>query len=184
MIGILLAANIMYCDIKGEVKKPGVYQIKDNNIDDVINLAGGLTKNANVQYINLSKTVLNEIVIYIPHQKEKKISCPVCKCPKLDCLDNERIVSTTKSVTTTKLIPTTSKYITSSVTTTSVINTKVNINNASIEELKTLNGIGEVIATKIVEYRNNTLFNKIEDIMNVQGVGPSIFAKIKDFITV
>ena len=63
-------------------------------------------------------------------------------------------------------------------------NTKVNINNASIEELKTLNGIGEVIATKIVEYRNNTLFNKIEDIMNVQGVGPSIFAKIKDFIIV
>lgn len=61
---------------------------------------------------------------------------------------------------------------------------KVNINEADIEELKTLNGIGESTAKKIINYREENRFETIEDIMNVPGIGESKFNNIKDDICV
>ncbi|MBI2100307.1 MAG: helix-hairpin-helix domain-containing protein [Candidatus Vogelbacteria bacterium] len=64
---------------------------------------------------------------------------------------------------------------------------KVNINTAGSEELKTLNGIGLVKATAIIEYRTiHGPFSKIEDITNVSGIplGGKTFDDIKDYITV
>lgn len=61
---------------------------------------------------------------------------------------------------------------------------KVNINIASKEELMTLNGIGEQIANKIIEYRKNIKFNDIEDLMNVNGIGTSKYDGIKNNICV
>lgn len=60
----------------------------------------------------------------------------------------------------------------------------ININTASAEELKQLNGIGDVIAARIVEYAQTVGFNSIEDIKNVKGIGDKKFENIKDKITV
>lgn len=61
----------------------------------------------------------------------------------------------------------------------------VNINRASVEELKTLPGIGDGIAGRIVEYRTeNGNFSSIEDIKKVSGIKDKLFSKIKDHITV
>ena len=61
----------VFVDIKGAVKKPGVYKVQENSIiDDVINLAGGLKTNAITTDINLSKKVKNEMVIYISTKSE------------------------------------------------------------------------------------------------------------------
>ena len=58
-------------NIKGEVKNPGVYELNNNSrVIDVIELSGGLTKNANTNYINLSKKVKDEMVIIIYSNKE------------------------------------------------------------------------------------------------------------------
>ncbi|MCK4486576.1 MAG: helix-hairpin-helix domain-containing protein, partial [Desulfobacterales bacterium] len=49
---------------------------------------------------------------------------------------------------------------------------KVNINQASVEELAQLKGIGLKYAERIVEYREkHGAFEKAEDIMNVSGIG-------------
>ncbi|SHN55429.1 competence protein ComEA [Butyrivibrio hungatei DSM 14810] len=61
----------------------------------------------------------------------------------------------------------------------------VNINRASKEELKTIPGIGDGIANKIIDYRTqNGNFSTIEDIMKVSGIKEKLFSKIKDHITV
>lgn len=60
---------------------------------------------------------------------------------------------------------------------------KISINSATIEELSTLPGIGPAMAQRIIDYRNNQLFQKIEDIMNVKGIKEKLFMKIKDYIT-
>jgi competence protein ComEA len=61
----------------------------------------------------------------------------------------------------------------------------ININEASLEELDTLPGIGPTTAQKIIEYREqNGPFQNVEDIMNVSGIGPATFEEIKDLITV
>ena len=58
----------------------------------------------------------------------------------------------------------------------------VNINTATLDELKTLNGIGDVIAERIIEYRSSNAFKSKEDIMSVDGIGKGIYEKIKDHI--
>lgn len=61
----------------------------------------------------------------------------------------------------------------------------VNINEATIEELMTLSGIGESIAEDIIEYREiKGRFKNKEDIMNVSGIGESKYNKIKNKIVV
>ena len=60
----------------------------------------------------------------------------------------------------------------------------ININTASAEELTKLKGIGEKIATRIVEYRQEKPFEKIEDIMNVSGIGEKKFEDIRGMICV
>lgn len=62
---------------------------------------------------------------------------------------------------------------------------KININTANSSELQQLSGIGPVLASRIIDYRNNTsLFYKIEDIKSVKGIGDATFEKIKNNITV
>lgn len=61
----------------------------------------------------------------------------------------------------------------------------ININEANLEELMSLDGIGESLALEIITYRkNNGGFKKPEDIMKVAGIGPKKFEKFKNKIKV
>ncbi len=60
---------------------------------------------------------------------------------------------------------------------------KLNINAATAEELTELNGIGEKLAERIVNYRTeNGKFTQTEGIMLVPGIGESVYAAIQDDI--
>lgn len=62
---------------------------------------------------------------------------------------------------------------------------KININEAGIEDLRKLKGVGAGIAGRIIDYRNsNGLFTATGDIKKVKGVGKALFEKIKDRITI
>ncbi len=63
-------------------------------------------------------------------------------------------------------------------------NGQININTCTKEELMSLPGIGEVLAGRIIEYREQNPFKTIEDIKNVSGIGDKKFESIKDLITV
>jgi competence protein ComEA len=61
----------------------------------------------------------------------------------------------------------------------------VDLNEASVEQLAELPGIGEATAKKIIEYREqNGKFETTEDIMNVKGIGEKKYETLKDLITV
>lgn len=163
-------------DIKGAVNKPGVYQLdSDLTVNDAINIAGGLTKDADTSVINLAKKITDEMVIIIYTKEEVKNSNIVdtvikvvekeCICPNIQndgCLNTE-ITDNISNKEDGGL---------------------VNINTATEEELQKINGIGESKAKNIIKYRNeNGKFKSIEDIKNVEGIGESLYETIKAYIT-
>ena len=155
----------VYVDIKGSVKKPGVYKVdKTSIVNDVIKLAGGFTKNAYTKNINLSKHVSDEMVIYVFNKKDFTTTT-----------EKNEVSFTTEVINYDNCITTTKEATKSDI---------VNINTASKEELMGISGIGASKADLIIAYRLEHKFSKIEDIMNVSGIGESLFEKIKKYITV
>ncbi|MBR5156713.1 MAG: helix-hairpin-helix domain-containing protein [Clostridia bacterium] len=61
---------------------------------------------------------------------------------------------------------------------------KLDINTATKEELTTLEGIGPVLAGRIIEFRNERPFKTIYDLKKVSGIGDKIFKDIEAYITV
>lgn len=64
-------------------------------------------------------------------------------------------------------------------------NGKLDINTATSEELETLDGIGEKMAQRIIDYRNaHGSFMAVEELDLVNGIGKSIIGKIYDKVCV
>lgn len=196
-----------YVDIKGEVVKPGVYEISSSSrIIDVINKAGGLTKNADTSLLNLSKKIKDEMNIRIYSKKEVSLAKESlkkepeiveiikevekeCVCPEIsnkcdnnnDALVDKEILdgisNSDESITNKEEISIKQEEEKKD-------DELININTASKEKLMSIPNIGESKANGIIEYRNKNRFNKIEDILNVSGIGESVFEKIKTYITV
>ena len=60
---------------------------------------------------------------------------------------------------------------------------KVNINTAGAEELSLLPRVGDVVARRIVEFRQkNGKFSAVEDLMLVQGIGERTFELMEPYL--
>ncbi len=168
----------IFVDIKGEVVNPGVYSIKENSrIIDVVNLAGGLTDKADTSANNMSKLLKDEMVIIIYSKDEilnyKKVKEEEGKVFD-ECNNNEKNITNDSCYN-----------VDNSVKDNDNNNKLININEASVDKLMLVTGIGKSKAEKIVEYRNkNGRFEKLEDIMNVSGIGEALFEKIKEYICI
>lgn len=181
---------IVTVDIKGEVVNPGLYKVEcDKRIQDVIDISGGVTSNADTSVLNLSKKVFDEMVIIVYSKKEVTNFIEVKQeevkkeqeCQNQSEVKNDACIESVNKSTTTTDITITEEKTSQSITS----QNSININEASKEELTKLSGIGDSKALKIIEYRNsNGPFKTIDEIKNVKGIGNSIFEKIKDYITV
>lgn len=156
--------NKVVVDIKGMVANPGVYEVdQTTRVNDVIALAGGLLEGADTSKINLAKIVEDEmtIIIYskeeiLEKHKEENCVCKPCEIINDACINN--------TDDTTSLI---------------------NINTATKEELKQIDGVGDTKAEAIIKYRNdNGPFKDIEELKNVSGIGEALFEQIKIYITI
>lgn len=63
-------------------------------------------------------------------------------------------------------------------------NDLININTADIDELKELDGIGDVLAQRIIDHRKETPFLSVGELINVKGIGEKTLESIIDRITV
>ena len=149
-------------DIKGAVAKPGVYKAKKGSIvNDLIKMAGGLTKDADTSNLNLSKSLTNEMVVTVYTKDEVK------NMSKLDSI-TESAESTSNDQTTTDQA-----------------SSLININTASLSELQNIPGVGEAKAKLIIDYRTNCgKFTKKEDIKNIKGIGDKMYEKMAPYLTV
>lgn len=174
----------IWVDVKGEVKNPGVYKLKENSrVIDAINVSGGLTKKAYTKYINLSRILKDENVIIVNSTSEIKKVSSGNNITEVKINNNSK---NSASISESELITNDNVKSEEDNTGNSLEgNIKVNINTATKEELMKLTNIGESKAEKIIDYRTaNGNFNSIEDIKKVSGIGDKLYDSIKENITV
>lgn len=65
------AETMIYVDIKGAVKVPGIYQLKNQQrIWDALALAGGVSEEADTVQVNYAQKVKDQMIIYVPKKGE------------------------------------------------------------------------------------------------------------------
>lgn len=116
--------------VTGAVKQEGIVEVKENaRINDVIQEAGGLTDDADLDSVNLAYIVEDGQKIYIPSKMDNH-----------EQLDDGDVMS---------VIPGVEKNANQEDTK----NGLININTADVNKLKEIPGIGDATAQKIITYR-------------------------------
>ncbi|MER2094694.1 MAG: helix-hairpin-helix domain-containing protein [Aerococcus urinaeequi] len=160
------AANeTWYVDIKGAVKISQVVPVTPGmRVHDVVEMAGGVTGEADQSQVNLAQLVTDQMVIYVPKVGEEVSS------------STEALVADSK--VTESAVSESSGDATSD-------GDLVNINTADTTMLQTLSGIGEKRAADIINYREtNGLFETVDDLDQVSGIGEKTMEKLRPLITV
>ncbi len=146
-------------DISGAVKMPGVYHLEtDSRIEDAIREAGGFTEQVHKQYISKSLNLATKLVdgqkIYIPYEGELASEIPIAT--------SAVVISTTSNPT---------------------IQNKgvINLNSSTQSELESLNGIGPVTASKII---NGRPYNTVGELLSKKVVSKSVYEKIKGEVAI
>lgn len=147
-------------EIKGEVKNPDVYIMgSDAIVKDLILEAGGITEKGDLSKVNQAMTLKKGDCITIPGKTEDNAISPEAKGTPSSNGASSQSAKTPSG--------------------------KLDVNRASKEELKTVPGIGDVTAGKIIDYREkNGPFGSLEDLKKVGRIGDTTLKKFQDYLEV
>ena len=161
-----------FVHIYGAVVNPGVYELPEGSrIYQAVSAAGGFAEEACRDYVNQARQVSDGMKIWIPTEKEA-LDFPKKSGDGIETVGVQAAEAGGVAAGASSDVG-------------AAGSTLVNINTATVEQLRTLNGIGESRANTIIAYREaHGNFAKKEDIMKVTGIKESSYAKIKDQITV
>jgi competence protein ComEA len=142
-------------EMRGEIEAPGVYELSpEARLQDAIAAAGGLTEEADLSTVNLARRLRDGELIVI-------LALPVPgSTPMVPLPDASDASKEDES------------------------RARININTATTEELEALPGVGEVIATRIVAYREqNGPLRSVDDLIHVEGISDRVIDSIRELVT-
>lgn len=148
----------MYVDVSGAVNDPGLYEaLNTDRLKNLIEKAGGLTPDADKDFFainfNLANRVVDEQKIYIP---------TVWEVSNGYYIDN--------STQTNK--PLSNRNNDLSLET-------ISVNEATLEELDTLPGVGKITAQKIID---NRPYGALQELIDRKILGKTVYENIKILI--
>ena len=150
----------IYVQVCGAVKSPGVYELPPGaRVFEAIEKSGGLAENAAPDAVNQAAVVSDGGLIRIPTTEEwEKESASGGLEPAVQTGGEEAV---------------------------SAGEDRIDINQADMQTLMTLPGIGQSRAEGIIDYRReHGGFKTTEELQQVSGIGDKLFQKIKDKIRV
>jgi competence protein ComEA len=150
------AANLpVVVEIRGAVEAPGVVALSPGaRLQDAITAAGGLSQDADLSTVNLARRLRDGELVVI-------LALPALggtPAHPVDVVDDANPADGPPA--------------------------RININTATGEELEALPSIGEVIAARIIAYREqNGPFRTVDDLIHIQGVSDRTIDEIRDMVT-
>ncbi len=146
-------------DVVGRVRHPGLVRLPaGSRVMDAIQAAGGAAPGAELEAVNLARRVVDGEQIRVPRHGE-----PIAAAGS--AAGGGAGAGAPPGVPGQPGAP-------------------LDLNTASIEQLDTLPGVGEVTANRIVAYREAHPFTSIDDLRLVPGIGDRRFETLKDLVTV
>ena len=170
----------------GAVRNSGVYVLPEGSrVTDAIDASGGFAENADDTYLNLACILIDGTRVYVPETgetaeagfaaKTESIYTDGNASPDLAGIHANESISRNPN----------GLYTNDGTGRDAAAGAKVNLNTATAEQLKTLNGIGDARAKAIIDYREmNGFFKSIEEIKLVPGIKDAAFEKICEDIEV
>lgn len=146
--------------VAGLVRHPGVYTLSGGaRVADAITAAGGLAGGAHPGRLNLAQQVCDGCQVWIPDKGDGAVNGPSGTAP-------------------------TGEPAAAAAAPSSGGNGLVNLNTATQAQLETIDGVGPVMAGKILAWRQeHGRFTKVEELQEISGVGPKTFERIKAHVT-
>lgn len=143
--------------VSGEVNKPGIVTLTEGErLATAVEKVGGTTKKANLNGVNMAIKLQDEMHYIIPKIGE------VIENSDSEVVNDDNVSQGEESK-----------------------GHQININDATVEELDKLPGVGEATANKIVNHRSEKgEFKSIDEIKNVNGIGDKKFEEMKNLICV
>lgn len=154
-----------FVDIKGAVKKPGIYKATSKmRVADVVTAAGGLEKTADYNQVNLALKLTDQQVIYIPFKGEVEKKPPTTMEAGQSSTVEGGVVDDTEIGNTAN---------------NEINEAKRDLNKVTKDELLEIDGIGDKKADLILTYRTqHGGFKNIADLKNITGIGDKTFEKL------
>jgi competence protein ComEA len=143
-------------DVTGAVRRPGVYRLAAGaRVDDALRRAGGPTRHADLEPVNLAAPITDGEQIVVPRHGQAVPAAPP--------------VASAGAAGPGAAPPA----------------TPVDLNTATADQLDTIDGIGPATAEKILAYRQqHGGFKSVEELLDVSGIGPKKLAAMRPFLRV
>lgn len=150
----------IYVDVSGSVKNPDLYKASNGQrLKNLIDLAGGLADDADRDFFarnfNLAKVMSDQEKVYVPSVWEVSNGYFIEITQTLDHISAAKIGEDARI--------------------------KISLNEATLEELDTLPGVGKVTAQKIVD---NRPFGALQELIDKKVLGKSAFEKVRELIEI
>ncbi|MBI2299672.1 MAG: ComEA family DNA-binding protein [Armatimonadetes bacterium] len=177
--------------VAGAVKQPGVYRFRGSErVVDAVRRAGGPAPGARLNDLNLAAHLKDGIRLYVPGPRDGPRDelilvtddiyvkpPPEPRPPDQPPTERGPQVTDVGAATRAEKPPASGRKLLPA--------GRVNLNTASLEELMTLPGVGEVTARRILAYRAaHGPFRDPRGLLQVRGIGDKTYAKLAPYLSV
>ena len=145
--------------VAGRVRRPGLVRLPaGSRVQDAIRAAGGATPGADLDAVNLARKLTDGEQVRVPAPGDPAAPLPAGAA-------GPGAPGGPGGPGAAPSAP-------------------LDLNTATVEQLDTLPGVGEVTAGRIVAYRSAHPFTAVDELLEVPGIGQRRYEQLKDLVTV